>query len=72
VNNLPARNLQPLLFDNRNTATMTIDRLRDMILSNDEDGIRKLLPSISPEAATLVNSPVSLPIRIMHPNIQQQ
>jgi hypothetical protein len=51
---------------------MTVESLRDMILSNDEDGIRKLLPSSSTEAAALINASVSLSNRSSFPTFEKQ
>jgi hypothetical protein len=58
--------------NSRKSPTMSVESLRDMIINNDEDGIRKLLPSISPEAATLVNSPMPLPSRKHYPTFKHK
>jgi BTB/POZ domain len=46
---------------------MITEKLRDMILDKDEEGIKKLIPANTPNVAALVNESISLPDRDDYP-----
>jgi BTB/POZ domain len=51
---------------------MSAEELRDFILNNDEEGVKRLLPASKKDVAAFVNSTISLPTRTAYPTFRAE